>query len=103
MLTSDGEHGHPYLAQILAVSVQHLPTASATCGYGAHALHHSGGLVCCRSAKTAAACPESWEGLGIGIGFKDKYKLLSIQERESRTFQLGTRARVEFKDSKGVG
>lgn len=103
MLTSDGEHGHPYLAQILAVSVQHLLIASATCGYGAHALHHSVGLVCCQSAKMAAACLESWEGLGIGTRFKDKYKLPSIQEREGRTFQLGTRARVESKDSKGVG
>lgn len=103
MLTSDDKHGHPYLAQILAVSIQHLPIANATCGYGAHALHHSVGLVCCQSAKAAAACPESWEGLSIGTGFKDKYKFPFIQERESRTFQLGTRARVESKDSKGVG
>lgn len=40
------------------------------------------------------------EGLGIGTGLKDKYKFPSTQERKGRTFQLGTRARVESRTQK---
>lgn len=62
---------------------------------------HSGGLCAARVQRwrlPAWGLPR--EGLGIGTGFKDKYKFLSIQDKEGRTFQLGTRARVESRTQK---
>lgn len=53
--------------------------------------------------KDGGCLPRVVGRTGHRYRFKDKYKLPSIQERESRIFQLGTRAKVEFKDSKGEG
>ena len=93
-----------FLTQIIEVSVSIspliMPHVRMVPMHSGTQLQHSDGLVCCQSAKMAAACLESWERMDIGTGFKDKYKSPSIQEKEGRTFQLGTRARVESRTQK---